>query len=95
MASWYEEESDYDYDIPTASNFTRMIWKSSNEVGFGVSTLGNNTVVVTNYWPAPPADIDLESQEGIALYKANVLPPKDEENEVVPRVVEKQDTLFS
>jgi hypothetical protein len=79
MVGWYDDESRHNYTDPRPSNFTRMIWKSSTDVGFGVSSFGNRTVIVANYWPAPPADLDPESPESIELYKANVLPPLEDE----------------
>jgi len=83
MVHWYGEESNYDYNRPKASNFTRMIWKSSTDLGVGVASNGNNTVIVARFWPGAPL-LDINSPEGIELYKQNVLPPIDYADDIKP-----------
>lgn len=53
---WYNEskikEYNYKKDYQKGTlNFTQMIWKGTTEVGFGVSTKGNTSYVVANYFP--------------------------------------------
>lgn len=56
--SWYSEIKEYTYRPVTAQNFqktghyTQMVWKSTREVGMGISVCKNGSViVVANYFP--------------------------------------------
>ena len=66
---FYDEYVDYDYDDddPKPSNFTQMVWKNSEYIGFGmVKSSNGETFFVINYYPA--GNIDGE-------FRKNVLPP--------------------
>lgn len=54
---WYEEKDNYDFSTPgsqsNTKNFTQMIWKNTQKVGFGLAySKSGNTYVVVNYYPA-------------------------------------------
>ncbi|ODM91211.1 Protein PRY1 [Orchesella cincta] len=69
---WYRGESKYDYNNPNyqreAGTFTQLVWKSSTNVGIGVSynSKKNWWVVVANY--NPPGNVH-------GQFRENVLPP--------------------
>ncbi|XP_064616770.1 Golgi-associated plant pathogenesis-related protein 1-like [Liolophura sinensis] len=73
---WYEERSKYDYKNPRwrrgVNNFTQLIWKSTSEIGVGVSKLRDSDkyVVVTQY--RPPGNNNMPGE-----FKKNVLPPHE------------------
>jgi hypothetical protein len=56
--SWYEEIKDYNFRNPkqktgVVGHFTQLVWKGSNEVGFGVGKAKDGSYyVVANYYPA-------------------------------------------
>lgn len=57
--AWYNEKQKYSYGKLTESNwyrtghYTQMIWKETKEVGIGVATCPNGSIiVVANYYPA-------------------------------------------
>jgi uncharacterized protein YkwD len=57
VAKWYEEKDNYDYTNPSTQNntknFTQMVWKNTESVGFGLSySKSGNTFIVINYYPA-------------------------------------------
>lgn len=71
---WYKEINDYDHMRPQWSkesmNFTQMIWKSSTEIGVGISKVRgqNRYVVVAHYKPS--GNINTPGE-----FRKNVLPP--------------------
>ena len=52
---WYSEIKMYnfkkDYQNGTG-HFTQLVWKETEEVGFGVANKGSTYYVVANYYPA-------------------------------------------
>ncbi|XP_063045309.1 Golgi-associated plant pathogenesis-related protein 1-like [Engraulis encrasicolus] len=56
VQSWYNEIKDYDFSDPgfagNTGHFTQVVWKSTTELGVGVSKVGNATFVVGQYNPA-------------------------------------------
>jgi len=68
---WYNEIKFYNFNNPGFSqktgHFTQVVWKGSNQVGFGIATRGNKSIVVANYYP--PGNI-------IGNFKQNVLRPR-------------------
>ena len=53
--SWYDEIKTHNFkkDFQHASgHFSQLVWKGSQEVGFGVANKGTNYYVVANYYPA-------------------------------------------
>ena len=66
---FYDECNGYDYDDddPKPSNFTQMVWKCSEYIGFGmVKSSRGETFFVINYYPA--GNVDGE-------FRRNVIPP--------------------
>lgn len=57
MRSWYDEIRDHDFAVEPkgifkAGHFTQLIWKSSQDLGVGVSkTKKGKVLVVCNYNP--------------------------------------------
>ena len=53
---WYEEASDYDYNLDFQSgkgHFAQIVWKNSREVGFGrAQSKDGKWYAVANYYPA-------------------------------------------
>ncbi|XP_070137354.1 Golgi-associated plant pathogenesis-related protein 1 [Drosophila bipectinata] len=53
---WYDEIKDYDFSNPGFSSktghFTALVWKSSEEMGYGQAVNGSLTFVVVRYTPA-------------------------------------------
>ena len=53
---WYDEVSLYDFSQNTfqyaAGHFTQLVWKNSQQLGIGVSQVGDSVIVVCNYFPA-------------------------------------------
>ena len=54
---WYDEIKDYNFSQPGFTSgighFTLVVWKESNEVGFGLARSSNGSYyVVANYYPA-------------------------------------------
>lgn len=74
VLSWYDGFEEYDYRKPTASPFTRLIWKASTDLGIAIATKGNNTAVVATY--APPSE-EIVTPSNIQLFEDNVLPERD------------------
>ncbi|XP_046547164.1 Golgi-associated plant pathogenesis-related protein 1-like isoform X1 [Haliotis rubra] len=72
---WYRECAKYDYSTPRwrkgAMNFTQMIWRSTSEIGVGISKVKGQDryVVVTQYRPAGNNNMPGE-------FRKNVLPPQ-------------------
>lgn len=69
---WYEEKENFDYSNPSSQNntknFTQMIWKKTESVGFGLAySESGNTFIVINYYPAGNTPND---------YGENVTKPK-------------------
>ena len=64
----YDESEDYNYKDkdPEPSNFTQMVWKSSEYIGFGMQKSKGKYYFVLNYYPT--GNIDGEFQK-------NVFPP--------------------
>jgi len=50
---WYDDSKNYDYvkGSGPAGNFTQMIWKATEEVGFGVAHSKGKCIVVGHYKP--------------------------------------------
>lgn len=71
IKQWYDEYKSYDYNNPVFSSetghFTQVVWKKSIEIGVGIATVGQYTVVCVNYRPAG----NVQGQ-----FKQNVLRPK-------------------
>ncbi|CAG2192611.1 unnamed protein product [Mytilus edulis] len=71
---WYKEIENYDHLHPKwnkdSMNFTQMIWKSSNEMGIGISKVKgqNKYVIVAHYKPS--GNINTPGE-----FRKNVLPP--------------------
>jgi uncharacterized protein YkwD len=67
---WYDENKNYDFKKPEYSQnngyFTQLIWKSSNEVGFGRAKNEDNKWIAIAYY-FPPGNMVNE-------YENNVLP---------------------
>ena len=53
---WYNENKNYDYSLNKfqkgAGHFTQIIWKETQEIGFGFKFRDNNFCVVAYYYPA-------------------------------------------
>ena len=55
--SWYDEIKDYDFNTGKSKNggvvghFTQLVWKDTQEVGFGIAFNGNKLYTVANYYP--------------------------------------------
>lgn len=70
---WYSEISSYDFttgastDGNDVGHFTQVVWKGTKQVGCGLTTCGENDLLVCNYSPAGNLD---------GAYQDNVLPPK-------------------
>ena len=64
----YDENIEYNYQDkdPEPSNFTQMVWKSSEYIGFGMQKSKGKYYFVLNYYPT--GNIDGEFQK-------NVFPP--------------------
>jgi len=65
---WYSEFSNYSFTNPgteaNTKNFTQMVWKNSQQVGFGLAySKSGNTYVVVNYYPA--GNISSELRENV------------------------------
>lgn len=77
VAAWYQGAYKYDWEEPSGqSAFTQLVWKSTTDVGIGVSQRGNQTVVVANYFP--PGNIIVSNPaipDKFAWFRINVLPP--------------------
>jgi uncharacterized protein YkwD len=72
---WYDEGDSYDFEsvqfAPHSNNFTQMIWKNTQKVGFGFSVNDDDHLyVVAYYYPAG----NYGNQ-----FKENVLPPLETE----------------
>jgi len=71
VENWYLECKRYDYAKPSTNcgHFTQIVWKGSEEVGFGLATSkdGDCVYVVANY--NPPGNV-------MGQYKQNVHPPR-------------------
>ena len=53
--NWYNEISEHNFRKDFQSNtghFTQLVWKSSEQVGFGIANRGERYFVVANYYPA-------------------------------------------
>jgi glioma pathogenesis-related protein 2 len=54
--AWYDEINDHDFDKDYQNgtgHFTQVVWKETNEVGFGIAKSSNGSFyVVANYYPA-------------------------------------------
>ncbi len=53
--SWYNEIKDHNFrkDFQSATgHFTQLVWKNSEQVGFGIANRGETYFVVANYYPA-------------------------------------------
>lgn len=65
--TWYNEGINYNYDSetpqPNTQNFTRMIWKSSKEVGCKLVPHGNSVTLFCSY--NPPGNIPGEYRYNI------------------------------
>eukprot|EP00112_Aurelia_sp_Birch-Aquarium-sp1_P015438 Seg3419.1 transcript_id=Seg3419.1/GoldUCD/mRNA.D3Y31 product=Ectin protein_id=Seg3419.1/GoldUCD/D3Y31 len=86
--TWYEEQKNYDYNAPHLSDdnkhFTQMIWKGSQEVGFGIalSKVGTNFYFVAKY--DPPGN-----QDNYVGFRKNALPLQSE-NRLDDSTIEKK-----
>lgn len=62
----------YPFLLSGVNNFTQLIWKSTSEIGVGVSKLRDSDkyVVVTQY--RPPGNNNMPGE-----FKKNVLPPHE------------------
>ncbi|XP_075041580.1 uncharacterized protein LOC142101202 isoform X2 [Mixophyes fleayi] len=72
--SWYNEITKYNFSSPGfqsgAGNFTQMIWKGSNQVGFGLSTDSKGMYIAVGFYD-PAGNI---ANKG--YFEDNVLPKK-------------------
>lgn len=72
--SWYNEITKYNFSTPGfqsgSGNFTQMIWKSSNQVGFGLSTDNKGMYIAVGFYD-PAGNI---ANKG--YFDDNVLPKK-------------------
>ena len=53
--SWYSEIKDHNFrkDFQSKTgHFTQLVWKTSEQVGFGIASRGERYFVVANYYPA-------------------------------------------
>ncbi|KAM4697179.1 uncharacterized protein WCC33_015880 [Rhinophrynus dorsalis] len=70
--SWYKESTKYSFSSPGfqsgSGNFTQMIWKSSSQVGFGLSTDSKGMYIAVGFYD-PAGNI---ANEG--YFEKNVLP---------------------
>ncbi|XP_029109052.1 GLI pathogenesis-related 2 isoform X2 [Scleropages formosus] len=75
--NWYSEIKKYNFSRPGfvsgTGHFTQVVWKDSKEVGVGLATDGNTTVVVGQYHPAG-------NITNTGYFEKNVLPPGGEES---------------
>lgn len=68
--SWYSEEPQHDYNgdwQPSSGHFSQLVWKGSNEIGFGTARNGDMIVGVALYNPAGNMMGDFQN---------NVFPPQ-------------------
>jgi len=76
MENWYQTIADYDWSKPRASAFSQIVWRATTDIGIGVSTRGDKTVVVCTYWP--PGNVYLLNEDANTdrtyYFKQNVLP---------------------
>jgi hypothetical protein len=53
--SWYSGKSKYDFRNPAFNMdtglFTQIVWRSTSQVGFGISSRNNKAYCVAHYWP--------------------------------------------
>lgn len=73
---WYKEIKEFDFNNndPEPTNFSQMVWKSTQEVGIGIAkSLSGNYFYVMNYYP--PGNIS-------GHYLLNVF----KENEIIPKI---------
>ncbi|XP_018084491.1 GLI pathogenesis-related 2 L homeolog isoform X2 [Xenopus laevis] len=72
--TWYNENAKYSFSTPGfqsgSGNFTQMIWKSSSQVGFGLSTDSRGMYIVVGFYD-PAGNISNKS-----YFQDNVLPRK-------------------
>ena len=86
--TWYEEQKNYDFNAPHLTDdnkhFTQMIWKGSQEVGFGtaLSKVGTNFYFVAKY--DPPGN-----QDNYVGFRKNALPLQSE-NRLDDTTIEKK-----
>ncbi len=49
---WYNDINDYEEETDTPNNFSQLVWKSSQEFGFGISkSRSGNFYAVGNFYP--------------------------------------------
>lgn len=49
--SWYSKSSSYDYNNPTTSSFTQLVWKDSQKLGCGYACSGKECYICCTYYP--------------------------------------------
>lgn len=77
MENWYQSIAEYDWSKPRASAFSQIVWKDTTDIGVGVSSLGDKTIVVCTYWPPGNVYLLNEKEDGSDrgyYFKKNVLP---------------------
>ena len=91
----YNENINYDYKNEKPSNFTKMIWKKSILIGFGMQkTFDNKYVIVIKYYP--PGNIFGEFNKNVfpfgVKYSQAIYTKKDDINKQKPSSVNAQST---
>ena len=67
---WYDEIQHYDFDAPgfspSTGHFTQLVWNSTTQIGTGIASKNDKTVVVMHY--KPPGNM-------LGKFAENVFPP--------------------
>ncbi|XP_021949157.1 uncharacterized protein LOC110846648 [Folsomia candida] len=73
---WYKSMDGYNYNSPSATSFSQLVWKATKELGIGIARSGRRTVVVARY--SPPGNIYFVGSGGdrAKYFRENVLPPR-------------------
>ncbi|ODM92674.1 Limulus clotting factor C [Orchesella cincta] len=70
---WYDSMKDYNWERPTATSFSQLVWKSTREIGIGVARSRGRTVVVAKY--SPPGNVFYGGADPYKYFRDNVYPP--------------------
>ena len=74
--SWYSSVKSYNYEAPKATGFSQVVWNATTQLGVGVASKDDITVVACTY--SPRGNVVLQNGNPKDLYyyfSRNVFPP--------------------